>query len=150
MSTPDTHLDPAGLDRELAATFSPLPGIAAVYVFGSVARGNPHRDSDLDLGIVLVRRGEPTHEEYMGLLEAIGRVEHLAPGGRVDLVFLESAGPLFAHRVLSEGRRIYEGDRKRRIHFEASTYSRAMDFRPTYEIATRGRLTALRKRLRDL
>jgi predicted nucleotidyltransferase len=141
--------DPGSLARELATEFSRCPWIAAAYLFGSLARNEGRPDSDLDLGIVLVRRGEATHGEYMKTLEVAGRLEHLSPGGLVDLVLLEEAGPLFAHRVLLDGRLVYEGDRERRIEFEWKTYVRAFDFRPLYERATRGRLRAIRERLRS-
>jgi hypothetical protein len=68
---------------------------------------------------------------------------------RVDLVDLEAQGSIFSLRVLSDGLRAYEGDRERRIDFESDTISRALDFLPTYELATRDKPAALRRWLEE-
>lgn len=125
------------------------PEIAAVYLFGSVARGEARADSDVDLGIVFKRRGATALEHHRLLGDFASRVEPYCGGRPLDLVVLESQGCLFRHQVLLEGRRLYEGDRDRRVDFESETYVRAFDFRPTYEIATRGRISAIRRHLRD-
>jgi hypothetical protein len=64
-------------------------------------------------------------------------------------VDLEAQGPIFCHRVLCEGRRLYEGDHQRRVDFESEVIVRAHDFRPTYDLATRGKPAALRRWLRQ-
>ncbi len=119
--------------------------VAAGYLFGSVARGDSRADSDLDVGVVYSQRGD--HDE---LTAALAHELALATGfERVDVVDLDAQGPIFAHRVLLEGRRVHESDRARRVDFESDTLVRAFDFRPTYEIATRGKIAALRRWLRD-
>ena len=37
----------------LTAVLEHHPGVAAGYLFGSEARGNPHRDSDVDIAVLL-------------------------------------------------------------------------------------------------
>ena len=66
---------------------------------------------------------------------------------RIDLVVLESQGPMFCHRVLSEGRRVYEADRERRVDFESDAYVRYFDFKPTWDIAARHAMAGLRRKL---
>lgn len=124
------------------------PSVAAVYVFGSVARGTARPDSDLDVGVVFVRgTGAGTRDR---IADALGVALGAATGiERVDVVDLEAQGPIFAHRVLCEGALAHEGDRARRVDFESDTVVRALDFRPTYELATRGKATALRRWLRE-
>ena len=38
-----------------------------------------------------------------------------------------------------------EADRRRRVDFESDVFPRAFDFRPTYELATRGKVGALKR-----
>jgi hypothetical protein len=61
------------------------------------------------------------------------------------VIDLEVQGPILGHRVLLEGRRIYVADEARRVDFESDTLVRAFDFRPTYELATRGKVAAMRR-----
>lgn len=121
------------------------PQVAAAYVFGSLARGEAGPESDLDVGLLLRRKGETALDHHRMLGDLAGRLESHVAGRNVDLVVLEAQGPIFCHRVLMEGALVYEADRGRRIDFESSTYVRAMDFRPTYETATRGKLAAVRQ-----
>lgn len=123
-------------------------GAAAVYVFGSVARGTARPDSDLDVGVVFGRDLDAASRERTA--NALSRALVKAVGlERVDVVDLEVQGPIFAHRALLEGVLVHEADRARRVDFESDTVVRALDFRPTYELATRGKATALRRWLRE-
>ena len=47
--------DTAAFERRLRPIFRRYPAIAAVYLFGSVARGTAREGSDLDLGLLLGR-----------------------------------------------------------------------------------------------
>jgi hypothetical protein len=73
------------------------------------------------------------------------RLEPLAPSGKVDVIALESQGPIFQHRVLAEGRLVYERDRERRIDFEPDAHVRYFDWKPTYEIARRHHRAGFRR-----
>ena len=39
-------------ERIIANYFREKPGVAAVYLFGSVAKGRPGRGSDVDIGVL--------------------------------------------------------------------------------------------------
>jgi len=142
---------PPSIEALRAATTAVLQrhsDVAAAYVFGSVARGTADAESDVDIGVVYratVRSS--AHDDLADELAiAVGRATGTE---RVDVVDLGAQGPIFCHRVLCEGALIHEADRARRVDFESDTIVRAIDFRPTYEIATRGKATALRQWLRD-
>lgn len=126
-----------------------IPEVAVAYIFGSVVRGQATTESDLDVGIVYRDRegGARVHERVVDRLAfEIGRATRFE---RVDVVELEGQGPIFGHTVLLEGKRVYVADEARRIDFETETVSRAIDFRPTYEIATQGKIKALRRWLKE-
>lgn len=133
------------LDAQVASVMERHPEIAVAYVFGSRARGEERDDSDLDVGVVTY--GERVETELLGRLAT--ELAKATGIDAVDVVDLEAQGPIFAHRVLIEGRRAYVGSEERRVDFESDTMVRAFDFRPTYEIATRGKVAALRRWLRE-
>lgn len=117
------------------------------YLFGSHARGTARAASDVDIGLVFDRR-LPLAERERVALEVAADVARATGIERVDVVDLEEQGPIFCLQVLCEGERIHEIDAAKRIDFESETMVRAFDFRPTYELATRGKVAALRRWLR--
>jgi predicted nucleotidyltransferase len=135
-------------EQRLGSVFLDYPEIAAVYLFGSVARGTDVDGSDLDLGL-LFGPDAPVDESHRLLGDLAAQLESAAGGRPIDLVVLNAQGPVFCHEVILEGRLIYESDRERRIDFESDTIIHALDFRPTLEIATQGYLPAFRRWLRS-
>jgi predicted nucleotidyltransferase len=132
-----------------ASLFAGHPEIAVVYLFGSYARGQARAGSDVDLAIVYrsPELGQAAHRRIADdLALAVGKAAGVE---RVDVIDLLAQGPLFCHQVLCESQRLYVGDEARRVDFESTTMVRAFDFRPTYEIATRGKVLALRRWLRE-
>lgn len=119
------------------------PELAAVYLFGSFARGTAGAASDVDLGVVFRRRGEGARQHYRSIADLVSRLEGVTFPHPVDVVALEDQGPIFCHRVLLDGRLIHEAVPERRVDFESDTIVRALDFRPTYEIALRDRVGGL-------
>ena len=101
-------LDEATLSRlkiELAS--GEYPGLASVYLFGSEAEGRAHRESDIDLAVLLdpaLPGGADARFEVR--LRLIGRIEPLLAGRPLDLVILKDCPPLFARRIIWEGRRL--------------------------------------------
>lgn len=127
----------------VGAVMARVPEVAAAYVFGSVARGTATIESDLDVAVVYRDRHTDAHHR---LATALALELSRATGfERVDVVDLEEQGSVFALRVLSDGKRAYEGDRERRIDFESDTISRGLDFLPTYELATRDEPAAMQR-----
>ena len=125
-------LDPAAIVRIL----EPL-GIEALWVFGSIARGTPRPDSDVDLGALF--GGRPDPDAMLGaradLAELLGR--------EVDLVDLEVVSPILAFQVVKEGRLIHEKGPLRRVRFVAELVGRYEDvkrFREPIERAAIARL----------
>jgi hypothetical protein len=52
-------------------------------------------------------------------------------------VAIEAQGPVFQHRVLSEGRLVHDAEPSRRVDFESDAYVRYFDFAPIHERAKR-------------
>jgi hypothetical protein len=100
----------------------------------------------VDIGLVYRRPGDVDHERIAAeLADQVGRALAVEA---VDVVDLEAQGAIFCHEVLCEAVRIYESDAERRTDFESDVIVRALDFFPTYRLATRGKPAALRRWLR--
>lgn len=144
----DTTMDPDELARRMRPVLERYRELAAAWLFGSAARGELRPDSDVDVGIVFRRRGETALDHHRLLGDLASRLEEITAPYPVDLVALEDQGPTSCHRALIEGKRILEADRERRIDFESDTIVRALDFRPTWEIAARGQVEGMKRWLK--
>ena len=56
------------LGRALAA----IPGVVSAYLFGSAAAGREHRESDVDLGVLLNRQMLPHAEDRFEMRLRLG------------------------------------------------------------------------------
>lgn len=124
----------------LRERLGPAPeGIVAVYLFGSVARGQARHSSDVDVG-VLYEVTPPATLEGMGF----GLADELerAVGRSVDLVVLNRAPADLIHRVLRDGILVVERDRNRRIAFEVKARNEYFDLAPIRERYRRARAKA--------
>ena len=103
-------------------------GIAAVYLFGSVARGESRTGSDLDVAVLL----EPAPER--GTFESLRldlRAELESDLGRdVDLVVLNHAPPDLTHRMLRDSVLVIEPDPSARVRFEVRARNEYWDLKP--------------------
>lgn len=113
-----------------------IPGLAAVYVFGSVARGDARPLSDIDLAVVTATSPRP--QELHAAREAL----ELILGRDVDLIDLAEAPLPLARQILLEGRQVhaphaaaadllevrilrdYEDLKRRRAGIEADVFAR--------------------------
>ena len=148
--TPMTALEtePAAAQR-VAAYFDRggCPAVVSVYLFGSRAEGREHRESDLDLGILLDRSLALTRRERFDIaVRLASRVQADTGIGAVDLVVLNDAPPLFARRIVTEGRRVYCRDLEIDHAFVRDIQLRAADLQPFLERMRAIKLEALAPR----
>ena len=120
------------VSRDVARCVSSRREIQAAYVFGSVATGRARRDSDVDVAVLLARplKGDRALAYRLQLMSdlgsALGRLN-------VDVVILNDAPPLLAHRVLSKGRLVFQRSPSARVRFQVRTASRYSDLLPMFE-----------------
>jgi hypothetical protein len=129
---------------ELGRAWSSDPDVAAVYVFGSRGEGRGGPRSDVDLAVVLREATTPgtRWRKRLALVgDAVGRLRTDA----VDLVILEDAPVVLAHRVLSRGRLIGEGDPRRRAAVAERVMRRYLDEAPLRAVLD----AALTRRIRE-
>ncbi len=121
-------MDVSEIERRLGSFFAARPdGIAAAYLFGSLGRGTAGSESDVDVAVLFKRRPPAALNAPPLVLE--GDLERLL-GRCVDLVVLNSAPPDLVHRILRDGRILFEGDRSARIAFEVRVRNEYFDLLP--------------------
>jgi len=113
--------------------------ILFAYLFGSVAQGRAHKESDLDLAVYLA--GE-TDKNYLfeRRLELIAKLVKVTSFERVVLVILNEAPPILVYSVL-----LFSGDEKRRISFIVKNLKEYWDL----EITCRPIYRAMKKRIEE-
>jgi predicted nucleotidyltransferase len=140
MSAPDV----TAVARAIRHAVSRQRDVSAAYVFGSVAAGRARPDSDLDVAVLLdpqVRRGDAMNRRLRLMADlgaALGRSD-------LDVVILNDAPPLLAHRVLSQGRLVFERSAPIRVRFQVRTAARYLDLAPVLETHIR----ALKRHTRE-
>lgn len=119
-------------------------GVASAYLFGSHARGTAHRESDVDVAVLLdyevfSARGARAREALRLCTELVA-VTH---SNQVDVVVLNDAPPELAAGVVSRGRRLYCTDEAADHAFVRTALLRHADIRPFLDRTRRVKLRAL-------
>lgn len=105
------------------------PEVQAAYIFGSVASGRARPDSDVDIAVLVsgkILRRDP----FKYRLELISDLMGALKRDDVDVILLNQAPPLLAHRVLSKGKLILERSASARVAFQVRTVNRYLDTQP--------------------
>jgi hypothetical protein len=82
---------------------------------------------------VLVRDTIPQSRMFQYRLNLIVDIGSKLHRSDVDVVILNEAPPLLAHRVLSQGKLVFERSASARIRFQVMTANRYADMVPSYE-----------------
>lgn len=122
--------------RAVARCVSRRKEIQAAYIFGSVATRRARADSDVDVAVLVDRRVRPAHmlTYRLKLMADLGSAL-LRPD--VEVVILNEAPPLLAHRILSKGKLVFERSASARVRFQVRTASRYFDLIPMFETQIR-------------
>jgi predicted nucleotidyltransferase len=106
-------------------------GLVAVYLFGSHAEGRAHRESDLDLGVLLRHADYPTaRERFEGGLRLHALLSPAGDGRPLDLVVLNDAPPGLAAAVMTKGSCLVCRDPELDHAFRRDSQLRAADLKP--------------------
>ena len=119
-------------DKEkIGKYFADKPEIAAVYLYGSFAKGDAMAESDIDLAVLV-----KDHKGFGGFDIPETRytydLEKLM-GKKVEVQNLDSVSVDFAHRVISEGEILLGLNSKKRIVFEERVMGVYFDMKPSMD-----------------
>ena len=109
------------------------PDVLAAHVFGSVARQRTHATSDVDIAVLVsdeVMKSDPFRYRLKlmsDLMSALHRTD-------VDLILLNQATPLLAHRVLRDGKLILERSPSSRVRFQVHAVNQYLDTQPMRDL----------------
>jgi predicted nucleotidyltransferase len=120
----------------LVERLSEFPEIAAVYLFGSFARGRARKLSDVDIAVLASpesrAQGPPRHPEYIvAAAKALGT-------DRLDLVILNVAPLPLRHAVFRDGKLLFVGDPRVLARFREESmrlYLDTVPLRREYQMA---------------
>lgn len=86
------------------------------YLYGSEATGFKHRESDVDIAVLLDEKikKEKYFEKSLELPELF---EKLFPNKQIHILILNQATPLLKHQVLKEGKFIFYSDKEKMLKF---------------------------------
>ena len=132
--------------QDLHRYFAERPnlGVVSVYLFGSHAEGRAHRESDIDLGMLLDWQRYPTRAERFDARVRLGsNLIHVLRHNEVDLVVLNEAPPLFGRRIVTEGSRLFLGDPAADHAYVRDVQLRAADLAPWLRRMEKIKLAAL-------
>lgn len=137
-------MDPIGTAvREYFSAGRPR-GVVAAYLFGSHARGVPHRESDVDVAVLFdfaaVRDRDERGRRAVALTSDVIAVTHC---NDVDVVVLNDAPAELAAAVVSHGERLYCADEEADHAFVRTALLRHADLKPFLERTRRLKLATL-------
>jgi predicted nucleotidyltransferase len=106
-------------------------GLVSAYLFGSHAEARSHRESDVDLAVLLDRRVFDTNRKrFEERLRLIGEVGGALRRSDVDLVVLNDAPPELGARIATRGLRLFCSNPELDHAFVRDIQLRAADLAP--------------------
>ena len=120
------------LVRLVTAARDAVPaGLVSLYLFGSHVEGRAHRESDVDIGVLLDRRAFPTASaRFDARLALSGRLSAAGERRLADVVVLNDAPPHLVRRVMLDGQRLFCADEELDHATRRTALSRAADLEP--------------------
>jgi len=121
-------------------------GLISAYLFGSYAAGRAHRESDVDVGVLLDRAAHPTSRMRFDQRVALSSQPISAFGTNdVDIVILNDCPPTLGARTDTTGRRVFCCDAALDKDFLRAVQFRAADFVPFLRRTRQIKLAALQR-----
>ncbi|TVP59450.1 MAG: helix-turn-helix domain-containing protein [Gemmatimonadales bacterium] len=106
-------------------------GIIAAYLHGSTARGMRHKESDVDIGVLVDREAHPNQTQRSALRVRLASELVAALGtNAVDVVVLNDVPPGLAARIVLDGTLLMMSDAEKVHAFQRDIQLRRADLAP--------------------
>ena len=106
-------------------------GVASAYLFGSHAEGRSHRESDVDVGVLLQWESHPTQGERSDVrIRSSSDLTAVLDQNQIDIVILNDAPPLLGRKIIYDGVRVFCGDSETDHSYVRDIQIRAADLEP--------------------
>ena len=138
---------PVGPRESLVGLFrtAPLRDVTSAYLFGSHAAGRAHRESDVDVAVLLDWIGYPdSRARFAARLRLMADIGRAVGRPDVDVVILNDAPPQFARAIVTRGERVHCADAEADHAFIRTTLLRAADLEPFLRRTRRVKLASIR------
>ncbi len=122
--------------QQLRSALESDSAIAAVYLFGSCARGTATGISDIDIGI-LIDSGIDESRYFDLKLDFLSRMTTALMTEKVDVVILNRAPLHLAYEIVCHGNLLLDRESRKRSAFEADRIGRFLDFKPFLRVQVR-------------
>ena len=127
----------------IANNLEGIPGVISAYLFGSMANGRAHRESDVDVGLLLDRKVFRTpSDRFEARLRIAGRLG-AAVAHNVDLVILNDSPPQLSRHILTRGLLLMISNATADHEFLRMVLSRAADLEPFLSATRRLKVVSL-------
>ena len=121
--------------------------VRLAYLFGSRARGGARRDSDYDIAVLL--DSATVRDQGTIVRRLAGRLGREVSSTLIDLVVLNDAHPLLSHRILRDGRVLFQRSPEERVRFAIRTIREYQDAQIRREQFSRARMQRLEAGVTD-
>jgi len=106
-------------------------GVVAAYLYGSTARGMRHKESDVDIGVLVDRETHPNQRQRSELRVRLASELVAALGiDAVDVVVLNDVPPPLAARIVLDGTLLMMGNTEKVHAFKRDVQLRRADLAP--------------------
>ena len=131
LSYADDMADDVAVDLKRFFSETAPKGVVSAYLFGSHSEARSHRESDVDVAVLLDRRVFATdRERFEERLRLIGAVGSALGRDDVDLVILNDVPPELGARIVTRGLRLSCSDGEADHAFVRDVQLRAADLAP--------------------
>ena len=101
--------------------------VVLAYLFGSEARGESHKESDVDIGVLFDKKVNP--KDYLKLEgKLIAFFSEIYSRKEINIVNLNIASPLLKQAAILEGKPLYIRSETDRILFQIKTLREYEDY----------------------
>ena len=136
--------------NKLKNIFKKYPYITCAYLFGSYATGKKSALSDVDIA-VLLNKNAPKGRKLIHNLDYLSyQIACCLKVKEVDVIELNTKGPVFVHNVLKTGKLIYDANPSERIKFVTKIISYYCDFQPQINFMNKYYFDGYRRRLQSI